>query len=191
MVSPHGSPTASGGSDSELPGEMQRVLVIGSSGAGKSTLARRLAEILGLELIHLDSLYWKPGWIESEQEEWKAKVRSAIRKESWIIDGNFSGTLPERLEACDTVIFLDLPRIVCLWRVLKRVISHHGRRRADMPAGCPERFDFKFLAWVWNFPARSRPKVLALLESHRGTKCVVRLRNRREIEEFVAQQLAA
>ena len=171
--------------------EMRRILVIGSSGAGKSTLARRLAGILDLELIHLDSLYWKPGWIESESEAWKAAVRQAVSKESWIMDGNFSGTLPERLDACDAVIFLDLPRMVCLWRVLKRVITNFGRTRADMPAGCPERFDLEFLVWVWNFPVRSRPKVLALLESRCATKEVVHLRSRRKVSEFVESQVAA
>jgi adenylate kinase family enzyme len=170
---------------------MQRILIVGSGGAGKSTLARILGAILGIEVIHLDTLFWKPGWIESEKAEWEATVRAAIARESWIMDGNFSGTLSERLEACDTVIFLDLPRTVCLWRILKRVRQYYGRVRPDLPEGCPERFDFEFMAWVWNFPARSRQKVLALLESHSHTKRVVRLRSRREVDEFVAQQFAA
>lgn len=170
---------------------MQRILIVGSGGAGKSTLARKLGAILGIEVIHLDTLFWKPGWIESEKEEWEAKVRAAIGRESWILDGNFSGTLSERLEACDTVIFLDLPRLVCLWRILNRVRQYYGRTRPDLPEGCPERFDFEFMAWVWNFPARSRRQVLALLEAHGPTKRVVRLRSRREIDEFVAQQIAA
>ena len=102
------------------------------------------------------------------------------------MDGNFSGTLPERLDACDAVVFLDLPRTICVWRVLKRVVRHYGRARADMPDGCQERFDFPFLLWVWNSPARSRPKVLALLEPYRQTKSVVHLRSQREVDEFVA-----
>ena len=170
---------------------MQRILIVGSSGAGKTTLARQLAEVLGIEVIHLDTLFWKPGWVESEKEEWQATVRGAIQGGSWIMDGNFSGTLPERLEACDTVIFLDFPRTVCLWRILKRVTKYYGGTRPDLPAGCPERFDLNFMAWVWNFPARSRRNVLALLERHRDTKKVVRLRTRREVDEFIAQQLAA
>ena len=170
---------------------MQRVLIVGSGGAGKSTLARQLAEILRIDVIHLDTLFWKPSWVESEQEEWKAKVQAAVQQESWVMDGNFSGSLPERIEACDTVIFLDLPRTVCLWRVLKRVTQYYGRTRPDLPEGCPERFDFAFMAWVWNFPTRSRQKVLALLESHRHTKRVVRLRSRREVDEFIAEQRAA
>jgi adenylate kinase family enzyme len=44
---------------------MQRVLVIGSGGAGKSTFARRLAQWASLPLIHLDAIYWHPGWIET------------------------------------------------------------------------------------------------------------------------------
>ncbi len=170
---------------------MQRILILGSGGAGKTTLARQLAGVLGIEVIHLDTLYWKPGWVESEQAEWRGKIQAVVQRESWIMDGNFSETLPERLEACDTVIFLDFSRTVCLWRILKRVVQYYGRTRPDLPEGCPERLDFEFMAWVWNFPTRSRRKVLELLETHRHTKNVVRLRNRREVDEFIAQQLAA
>lgn len=166
---------------------MQRILVIGSGGSGKSTLSKRLGEILALPVIHLDSLYWKPGWVEPDKSEWADEVRRIIARETWILDGNYSGTLPERLEACDTVVFLDLPRLICLWRVFLRLLTHHGKPRPDMPAGCPERFDIGFLLWVWNYPARTRRKLLSSLAACRSTKNVIHLRTRKDVEAFLAR----
>ena len=166
---------------------MRRILVIGSGGAGKSTFAGRLGERLGLAVIHLDSHYWRPGWVEPPKGEWLEMVEGLLGRESWVMDGNYSGTLGHRLKACDTVIFLDLPRTVCLWRVLKRLLLHWRRRRPDVAEGCLETFSLEFLSWVWNYPERSRPKVLRVLVEHAGGKKIVRLRSRAEVEKFLAR----
>ena len=164
---------------------MRRVLVIGSGGAGKSTFARRLGARLGLEVIHLDAAYWRPGWVEPPKDVWAREVEGLCRGESWVMDGNYSGTLERRLDACDTVVLLDLPRAVCLWRVLKRAVRYRNATRPDMAAGCPEKLNIKFLLWVWNYPTRSRPKVLALLAQHAAGRKIVRLRSSAETEEFL------
>src|ERR1051325_11561095 len=118
---------------------MRRVLVIGSGGAGKSTFAARLGERTGLPVVHLDAHYWRAGWRETPREEWDARVDELLAADEWIIDGNYGGTLARRLAACDTVIFLDLPRTLCLWRVVKRRALFRGRSRPDMAEGWPER----------------------------------------------------
>jgi adenylate kinase family enzyme len=164
---------------------VKRVLVIGSGGSGKSTFARRLGEMLRLEVIHLDKIYWHPGWVETPREEWLRKVDELCRGESWVMDGNYSGTLDRRLEACDTVVFLDLPRTLCLRRVLKRMLTYRKSVRPDMTEGCPERLSLKFLRWVWNYPTKSRPKVLGLLEGHSAGRRVFRLRTAAEVESFL------
>jgi adenylate kinase family enzyme len=169
---------------------MRKVLVIGSGGAGKSTLARRLGGLLGLEVIHLDALYWQAGWVETPKEVWRERVAGLLGREAWVMDGNYSGTLELRLAACDTVVFLDLPRAVCVWRVLKRSLVYRGQSRPDMARGCPEQMTVDFLRWVWNYPARSRPKVLKLLAEQAAGKTVVRLRTRAEAEEFLARVAA-
>lgn len=165
---------------------MRRILVIGSAGAGKSTLALRLGARLGLEVIHLDAEHWRSGWVEPPREEWAARVEELLRRDAWVMDGNYSGTLARRLEACDAVVFLDLPRTLCVWRVLKRVVTYRAQTRPDMAPGCDERLDLKFLAWIWNYPTRSRPKVLALLAEHRHDKQIFHLRTRAEVEKFLA-----
>lgn len=165
---------------------MKKILVIGSSGAGKSTFARRLHEATGLKLIHLDRLYWKPNWVETtDKNEWRETVAEALKGESWIIDGNYSGTLEMRIEACDTVIMLDLPNYICSWRVFKRALVYRKGIRPDMADGCDEKFDWEFLKLTWNYPTRSKPKVEALLKRFRDEKSVIRLKSNAEIENFL------
>ena len=166
---------------------MKRVLVIGSGGAGKSTFARRLGRKLGLPVVHLDVCFWRPGWVETPKEEWRRTVEGLCAREAWVMDGNFSGTLAERLAACDTVVFLDRPRVVCVWRALKRLAMYRNARRPDMAEGCGEKFDLKFLHWIWTYPSRSRPKVLARIEEFAAGKRVVRLRSDAEVERFLAE----
>ncbi|WP_251127837.1 MULTISPECIES: AAA family ATPase [unclassified Exiguobacterium] len=124
---------------------MKRIMIIGSGGAGKFTLARQLGERLQLDVYHLDALMWKPGWVMATREERISIQQQLVKKGEWIIDGNFGNTLDLRLQAADTVILIDLPRIVCIYRVLKRVIRYRGTTRPDMGAFCEEKLDFAFL----------------------------------------------
>ncbi len=165
---------------------MRKVLVVGSGGAGKSTFAKRLGQLLDLEVIHLDALYWKAGWVETPKAEWAETVARLVRREAWVMDGNYSGTFDIRIEACDTLIFLDMPRRVCLWRVLKRLIVYRRRTRPDMAAGCDERLSAEFILWVWNYPKTRRPKVLKLMRENAARKRMIRLSSPAEAERFLA-----
>lgn len=162
---------------------MRKVLVIGSGGSGKSTFARRLGTLLDLEVIHLDSIYWTAGWVEMPKPEWKRKVEELLIRNAWIIDGNYSGTLEVRLEACDTVIFLDMSRTICLWRLLKRAVLYRNVRRPDMAEGCPEKLNWEFIKWVWGYRERTRPKIIKLLENN--AKQIIWLQSPTEVKRFL------
>ena len=103
-----------------------------------------------------------------------------------MIDGNYSATMDLRFERADTVIFLDFPRRICLYRVLKRSIRNRGRVRSDCAPGCQERVEWHFLKWVWSYPAKRRPAMVQRLDNVRSTVRVVQLRNGREMETFLA-----
>lgn len=163
---------------------MKHVIVIGSGGSGKSTFSRRLGEATGIPVIHLDKLYWHPGWVKTPADEWEAIVRHELERDSWIMDGNFGGTRPMRLAACDTVIFLDFPRWLCTFRILKRTLMYRKGTRPDMAAGCHERFDLEFMLWVWNYPNSGRRRVIAELSEY-SDKNVIVLRSQSEIEAFL------
>jgi adenylate kinase family enzyme len=163
---------------------MRRVLVLGGSGAGKSTLARQIAKISGLPLIHLDRHYWRPGWQEPDRETWEREVEKLLRGRQWVMDGNFGGTLSARLAVADTAILLDFPTWRCLARVLRRIIGTLGRTRPDMAAGCPERFDFAFLMYVYRYRRRDRPRHLAAMRQFKGT--LITLRGPADVAAFIA-----
>jgi adenylate kinase family enzyme len=166
---------------------MEKVLVIGSGGAGKTTVARDLAAVTGLPLVHLDRLYWHPGWVATPADQWQLVVQNIVARERWVIDGNYGGTMALRAAAADTVVFLDIPRTRCLARALKRGVAYRGRTRDDMPSGCPERITWGFVRWIWTYPAIRRPKVLAMLAEfeERGGRAAV-LRSATDVREFLA-----
>jgi adenylate kinase family enzyme len=164
---------------------MRKVLVIGSSGAGKSVFAAQLAERTGLPLIHLDALYWSPGWVKTPKDAWTRTVDELLARDAWVMDGNYAGTLDRRLDACDTAVFLDLPRTLCLWRAVKRRIIFHRRSRPDMREGNDERLTWQFIRWIWTYPRERRPGVLAKLAALRSDQRAVVLRSRTEIETFL------
>lgn len=163
---------------------MQKVIIIGSPGAGKSTLARSMGEKLSLPVVHLDKLFWKPGWVQISKEEFDTLLEQELHKERWIMDGNFSRTLPQRLSACDTVIYLDFSTAVCVLGVLKRVITTYGTTRPDMGDDCPERFDWDFLKFVFHFRRKNRHKIYQALEENQDKEIVI-LRNRKQVREFL------
>ena len=163
---------------------MERILIIGCGGAGKSTLARKLGEKLNLPVVHLDRLFWKPGWVEESKDEFDRKLALELEKERWIIDGNFNRTMPQRLAKCDTIIYLDFSRLTCLLGVAKRIITTYGKVRPDMGEGCPERFDLEFLLWVWNYNKRNRQRNYQLLEQTTHAEKIV-LKDRRMIKRFL------
>lgn len=163
---------------------MERILIIGCSGSGKSTLARALKEKLGLPVVHLDQLWWKPGWKNVTVEEFDSRLAMALNMDRWIIDGNYSRTMEVRLAKCDTIIYLDFSRWACLLGMCQRILSSRGKTRPDMSDGCPERFSWEFVRWIWNFNKNNRVQNYTYLAKARHAESIV-LKNRREVKAFL------
>jgi adenylate kinase family enzyme len=164
---------------------MKKIMIIGSGGAGKSTLSRQMGEILNMPVIHLDSIYWNHGWEPTPTEEWEARQRQAISGDTWIVDGNYRSSMHLRLDACDTVIFLDFPRLICLYNVVKRYFQYKGKTRPDLSPGCPEQLSLEFLQWIWNFPKRTTPNLMGKLENLPDDKKIVILKSPKAVKSFL------
>lgn len=109
---------------------VQRVSVVGSSGSGKTTFSLALAAHLGVPCIELDALFWQQGaWVEPETAVFRERVHQALAVEAWVTDGNYQGRLGTLVwERADTVVWLDLPLAVSLWRICRRAIPRILRR---------------------------------------------------------------
>jgi len=122
----------------------KRIVILGPSGAGKSTLARRIGECVGLPVVHLDAIYWKPGRVPTEVGRFRERVTEVAAGDAWVMDGNYTRHLDLRLPRAEAVIWLDLPRSVYFPRSVWRAIRNLGRERDDVGPGCPERFELSF-----------------------------------------------
>lgn len=161
-------------------------MVIGCSGAGKSWLSKQIARELGLPLVSLDALHWQPGWRPSEPDVWLATVRRLVESPRWVMDGNYSGTFEVRLPHAEAIVFLDQPRWRCIMGVLLRTFRHFGRVREELAPGCPERFDWPFLLYVWRFRARHRAGIVAALARPGSPRLQIVLKSRSAIKAFAA-----
>jgi adenylate kinase family enzyme len=154
---------------------LKKVILIGSPGSGKSTFSKKLAKLTGLPLYHLDALFWRPNWVETPKEEWDVKLSNLVLEPSWILDGNYGRTLEIRIKAADTIIWLNKPRMLCIWRVIKRRLTNFGQVRSDMGEDCVEKLrldnDFlNFLLYVWRFPKKSGFRSRILFKFFGGRK---------------------
>lgn len=164
----------------------ERILLIGCGGCGKSTLAKRLGERLDLPVVHLDQLFWKSGWVNVTQNAFDARLQTALEQPRWVIDGDYARTLPLRLRYCDTLVYLDYPRLLCLWSLARRVLANLGRTRPDMAPGCPEHVDAAFLRWVWRYHRDQRPQNLRLLaQAAENGVTVLRFPHRRACRQWL------
>ncbi len=162
---------------------MKRIMVIGCPGSGKSTFSRALHQRTGIPLFHLDMMYWNADRTTVEKSVFRERLSGTIQLSEWIIDGNYGSTIELRLQACDTVIFLDYPLEVCLGGIMER----RGKARTDIPwIENEDEEDEEFIEFVKNFNAQSRPMIIELLNRY-SDKDIYIFKSRDEADSFLNQ----
>ena len=159
---------------------MEKVIIIGCPGAGKSTFARKLKEKTGLPLFYLDMIWHKADGTNISRDEFDGKIKEIMKKEQWILDGNYIRTLEMRLKECDTVFLLDYPLELCLEGAASRI----GKERPDMP-WVESEFDLEFRQFIVDFPKDSLPKIYELLKKYEKEKELHIFRKREDAEEYL------
>ncbi|MDD6160321.1 MAG: DNA topology modulation protein FlaR [Oscillospiraceae bacterium] len=163
-----------------------KIAVIGYSGSGKSTLARKLGEKFSTDVLHLDSVFWLPGWKERSGEDMCEQVKTFLDTHSdWVIDGNYSGILFERrMEEADRIVLMRFSAPACLRRAWKRYRQYRGHTRIDMGEGCPEKMDLEFIWWILYRGRRksARDRLRQVMENYPEKVAVIR--NQRELDAY-------
>ncbi len=158
---------------------MQRIHVLGSAGSGKSTFARKLGERLGIPYIELDEYYWLPQWSWRADDDVIALVQPLAAGRNWVIDGNYSFLQPTIWQHVDTVVWLDLPLHVCLWRCFRRGIKRCLTREV-VCNGNTESFGRLFsrkslLWWILTTHRQRRRRIAAWIENARTAQPHIRV----------------
>lgn len=164
-----------------------RILIIGNGGSGKSTLAKKLRDILSYPLLHLDKIYWNNSWDKNDLAHFDEKIGAFMQQEQWIIEGTPMRGIELSLPKADTVIFLDIHRTICIYRVFKRGTSRIFFSKND--DGCPFNiFSFKGLNWIWNYKKNKNQKILELLAKTKNST-IIKVGNNSDIKQLIVSIL--
>lgn len=165
---------------------MKKISIIGPTASGKTTLANNLGKLLKIQVYHLDQIGWKNNRVFASQVEIIEKVKEIIQNDSWIIEGGMprSKTLDMRIENSDTIIFYDIPLIICLWRQTKRYFKYYNRIRPDMGGNNKQKYPFtwKDIKYALNYP---KDDIYSKLKLHAKDKNIIIIKNIKEEKEFI------
>src|SRR5581483_707915 len=139
-----------------------RVVIFGRPGSGKSTFALKLHKKTGIPVYHLDKIYFTHNWVKADYEEFLQKQNQIIQQKSWIIDGCSLKSLHMRYSRADIVFFFNYPRLLCVWRLFKRVFDKDPAVD-DRPDQCHEWPSWTLIKYLWTFEYRQNYRLKHLL----------------------------
>lgn len=163
-------------------------MVIGNAGGGKSTMSDAICAALGLPYFAIDSIQWKPNWVRAPDSEYRMRHGSILSQERWLIDGYGPiDSVVDRLNACDTVVFVDLPIYVHFWWATKRQVKSLFVGRPDGPKGCPMwRVTFQLYKMIWWLHRDMRPKLVEAIYNRSEKIRIIHIKSPGELNSFIA-----
>jgi adenylate kinase family enzyme len=164
---------------------VKKVAIVGCGGSGKSHLARQLGSILDAPVTHLDAVFYDDDWNPLDQETFASLQRDLVSRPTWVIDGNYNSTLQTRLEACDTVVLIDVSTLAALWGIFSRQLRHGAGHKGN---GVHNRIHWGVITYVATYRRRMRPRVLAKINEFAvGHAEVVLLTSRRHTRRWLRE----
>ena len=162
-----------------------KILVAGYSSSGKSTFSKRLSKIYHIDILHIDTIYFGPNWIERDHDVVEEEVKSFMEQEDWIIDGQYRHLAIERYDACDQLFLFDFNRFKCLYGAIIRRIKYHNQNRDSIADGCKERLNLSFIWWILFQGRKKDSKALMKLYKEKYKHKVIVFKNRRQVNKYL------
>jgi adenylate kinase family enzyme len=170
----------------------QRIAVIGTTGSGKTTLARQIAERLNIPHVETDALHWEPNWVEAPLDVFRERITRALAGDAWVIDGNYSKVRDIVWARADTIVWLDYPLALVLWRLFLRTMRRVVTRQ-ELWGGNRESWRAQFFSreslFLWalsSYPRRRREYPALFAQPQHAHLAVIRLRSPRETDAWLA-----
>ncbi len=169
--------------------------MVGNSGSGKTTLARALSTRLAAPHLELDSVFHQPGWEPLPTEQFRALVAGFVAADQWVIDGNYSKVQDLIWQRADTVVWIDLPRRLVMWRLIWRTLRR-AALRAELWNGNRETWRNllhidpakSIIAWSWTRHRSYRERYLrAAADPAYQQLTFIRLRTPAEAARLLSQ----
>ncbi len=171
---------------------MKRVVVVGTSCSGKTTLARQFSRVLDLPHVELDAIHWESEWQERPVDEVRRMAGEAAAGERWVMDGNYRSVRDIVWGRATTVVWLNYPFRVVLWRALSRT-TRRVVTQEELFSGNRESFRKSFLSrdsiilWAITSHRRVRQEYRRILDDGEFPHLrVIELRRPAEAEALVA-----
>jgi adenylate kinase family enzyme len=153
----------------------KKVIIIGGGGSGKSSLADRIGKYTGYPVYHLDNLLLDSNWIMKDKSKWEEISQIFLTKDSGVVDGNYSSSMPNRVKWADVIIYIDIPTHIQLLRIIRRHIRNKIGidKRVGFPDGSKEKMSLKFILWTYHWNSNHREKLLSILDSQKDKKILI------------------
>lgn len=160
----------------------------GNAGGGKSSMCSAICAAHDLPYFSIDKIQWKPNWVRTPEIEFLKRHNALLSKERWVIDGfGTMDSVEDRLNACDTVIFVDHHIHVHFWWATKRQIKSVFFGRPDGPEGCPMwRVSIPLFRMMWWFHRQARPKLVEAIYNRSDSLRIIHIKSPAALRSFVA-----
>ena len=181
--------------DKNILPAMNRINVVGTSGSGKTMFSRKLAELLEYPYIEMDKIFWGPNWYWPSDDEFFDKLRAALKEPKWVLDGNYTRTIPIKWESADTVIWLDYSFTTTLFQALGRAFKR-SITREELWEGTGNRESFKksflskdsIILWTLKTHGPVKKKYESyMIDKNFSNIRFIRLKNHKEADAFLSE----
>ena len=165
---------------------VNRISIIGGAGTGKTTLSNAIGRVLNLPVCHIDGIHHLPNWQIRDKKERDEIILEKIKENKWVIDGTYSSTLTERLEAADLIIYLDYSSFAQIRGVMGRFLKNAGKEKPEIP-GCKEQMNKEFFFWVLNWRKTKRKAIIGAISKVDKDKILI-FKSRRKLNKWFEKE---